>query len=130
MLIRAAAVEEIVTHARQAAPEECCGLLLARGGVVVEAVRARNVLASPTRYQVDPVDHFAALRRARAEGMQVAGAYHSHPAGPARPSATDVAEAHDPELLCVIVSLEGGGADVRAWRIIDGTAHVVQLETR
>lgn len=128
MRILAAVVDDMVTHAKQAAPHECCGLLLARGGVVVEAVRARNVQASPTRYLVDPVDHFAAIRRARAEGMHVAAAYHSHPAAPARPSATDVAEAHDPELLYVIVSLEGSGEDVQAWRIIEGRAHPVPME--
>ena len=97
----------IVAHARDELPNECCGLLLARDGVIVEAVRARNTLASPSAYLLHPEDHFAAIRRARREGLAVAGAYHSHPRSPAVPSPRDIAEAHDPDLLYVIVSPEG-----------------------
>ena len=38
------------------------------------------------RYEVAPEDHFAAVRAARADGLEVIGAYHSHPASPAEPS--------------------------------------------
>jgi [CysO sulfur-carrier protein]-S-L-cysteine hydrolase len=128
MRILAGAVAAMMAHARDEAPDECCGLLLARGDVIYEAVRARNARRSPTAYLVHPEDHFAAIRRARLEGTRVAGAYHSHPRSAARPSATDIAEAHDPELLYVIVSLQAGQEGFDAWRIRDGDVSEVELE--
>jgi proteasome lid subunit RPN8/RPN11 len=84
----------VLAHARAAAPEECCGLLLGQDAEVREIYPARNAHATPrTRYLIDPADHFAAMRRARAAGLEVIGAYHSHPASAAEPSDTDTAEA-------------------------------------
>lgn len=126
--IRAAARAAIVAHAVEAAPRECCGLLIGADGVVEEAARARNVRDGHTTYQVDPADHFAAIRRARSQGRAVVGAYHSHPRSPAVPSVTDLDEAHDPAFLHVIVSLaQPGGPDVRAYRLQAGRYGAVPL---
>lgn len=96
---------------------ECCGLLAARGGVIDQAIPARNLKASPVAYLIDPADHFSALKRVRTEGRDIIGAYHSHPRSPAVPSPTDLAEAHYAEFLYVIVSLAGDPPDVRAYRL-------------
>ena len=97
---------ECVAHARDEAPNECCGLLLGRDGEIVEIVRARNIADAPaTRFLIDPADHFAALRRARQTGLEVVGFYHSHPASPPEPSARDRAEFSYPDHLYAIVSL-------------------------
>ena len=95
----------MLDHARADAPNECCGFLLSAADTILEATPATNLTPSPTRYRVDPRDHFAVIRRARTEGLTVVGTYHSHPATPAVPSASDLAEATYPEYLCVIVSL-------------------------
>ena len=59
--------DAVVAHAREAAPDECCGLLLGRKDAIVEAIRARNIAADPaTRFVIDPADHFGAIRTARA----------------------------------------------------------------
>ena len=76
---------------------------------------------SPTRFLIDPKDHIAARRAARGRGLEVLGFYHSHPHSPAWPSPTDVAEAAYPEAVHLIVSLEGGGADARLFRIERGS---------
>ena len=89
-------------------PNECCGLLIGTADIVEDAVRARNVRRSPTRFQVEPADHFAAIRRARAAGCEVIGAYHSHPNGPSGPSETDRVRLTDPSMFHVIVSLAHG----------------------
>ncbi len=116
--IRRTARAALVAHARAAAPLECCGLLLAVNGVIEEAFAARNVRASATTFLVEPADHFAAIRKARAAGGAVIGAYHSHPRSPAQPSPTDRAEARDARWLHVIVSLaDPGHPDVRAYRL-------------
>src|SRR4051812_29357231 len=118
--IRTGVLDAMVAHAREDAPLECCGLLLMADGTIDACMRARNARASETAYLVDPRDHFAAIRRARREGLTIAGAYHSHPRSPAIPSRTDVEEASDPALLYVIVSLADARADVRAYRVLNG----------
>jgi proteasome lid subunit RPN8/RPN11 len=81
-------IDRLLGLARAAAPRECCGLLIGAGLRVTRAAAARNLAASPSRYEVAPEDHFAALRAARAEGLEVVGAYHSHPSGAPVPSPT------------------------------------------
>lgn len=120
--IRRSAREAIIAHARAQAPLECCGLLIGAAGAIEAAVPARNLRASETAFLIDPADHFAAIRRARAAGRAVVGAYHSHPRSPASPSPTDVEQALDPAMIHVIVSLaEPHAPDVRAYRIAGGT---------
>ena len=114
-------------HARAELPNECCGLLVGDADAIVRAVRARNQRASPTRYLVDPEDHFAAIRAARREGLAVVGAYHSHPSGPSVPSETDRAEAHDRSYMYVIVSLDGSG-DTRGFRFNGFGFDPIELE--
>jgi proteasome lid subunit RPN8/RPN11 len=117
-----AVCDSIIAHCRAALPDEGCGLLLGqRDGataVILAARPERNVLASPQRYEIDPVAVLAADRHARASGQQLLGAWHSHPGGPAAPSATDRAEAW-PDWCYVIVSLADPGApELRAWRLL------------
>ncbi len=109
-------IDVIVAHAREAAPAECCGVLIGRDGNVVDAVRTRNAADRPTRFLIDPADHFAAIRVARARQLEVVGYYHSHPHSPARPSDTDIAEATYPDHLSMIVSLASDPPDLRLYR--------------
>ncbi len=121
---------ECVAHAREASPDECCGLLLGRGGEIVEAVRARNVADDPaTRFLIDPADHFAALRTARERGLEVVGFYHSHPASPADPSERDRAEFSYAGHLYAIVSLRVEPAEVRLFRFEAGNFQRVSFVT-
>ena len=103
--IRQHVVDAMVAHARAEAPNECCGLLVGGHGTIGECVRTRNLKPGPTAYLIDPADHFDTIRRTREHGAEILGAYHSHPQSAALPSATDIAEAHSPEFLYVIVSL-------------------------
>ena len=122
MLIRRAAVEVLTGHACRELPNECCGLLIGTSELIEQSAPARNLRASPTRYLVDPVDHFSALRRARERGWEVVGAYHSHPGGVPVPSPTDVREAIYREFIYVIVSPGRGdtGAGEMAGFRLDG----------
>lgn len=99
----AAVAAAIAAHARRDRPYECCGLLLGSASVIADAVPARNLASPPeTRYLIDPLDHFAALRVARSRGLEVVGAYHSHLRSPAQPSPTDLAEAFGGFLFLII----------------------------
>ena len=127
MKIRQAIFDQIVAHALDDRPNECCGLLIGTADMIEDAVRARNVKRSATRFQVEPADHFAAIRRARSAGCEVIGAYHSHPNGPSCPSETDRARLTDPSMFHVIVSLAHGTRTVRAFRIADGNFTPLEL---
>ena len=126
--IRRAALDDIVTHARAEAPAECCGMLIGSGASIDDAVRAKNIAASPTRFLIDPKDHIDARRDARTRGLEVLGFYHSHPQSPAWPSESDIAEAAYPDAVYLIVSLAGGVADASLFRLERSAAVQVPLE--
>jgi proteasome lid subunit RPN8/RPN11 len=127
--IRRGIVDDLLAHASDEAPNECCGLLLGKVGLVERARRARNLHESPAHFLIDPADHFAAMREAHEAGSRVIGAYHSHPHSPPVPSETDVAEAIDTELLHIIVSPAAPGApgEARGFRILAGNFREVRL---
>ena len=130
MRIRQAVIEAMFDHARRDRPNECCGLLIGTSHAIERAEPARNLRSSPTRYLVDPADHCRALREARAAGRRVVGVYHSHPHGPARPSATDLREASYPEYVYLIVSpgIDGGDAQVVGFQPVDDAYTTIELE--
>ena len=110
----------IASHAREEAPLECCGLLAGKDDLIDEYIRTHNIRASEVAFQVDPADHFAAMKSLRTRGRAILGAYHSHPRTAAVPSPTDLAEAHSVDFVYVIVSLGGKLPDIRAYRLVDG----------
>jgi len=64
-----------------------------------------------------------------AEGLELIAIYHSHPDGPARPSATDVANAYYPDTVQLIISLaDRARPSVRTFTIIDGVVAEVEWE--
>jgi len=116
-----AALDAIVTHAREAAPAECCGLLLGTRSAIAEAAPAKNVADVPrSRFVIDPKDHIEGRRDARRRGLEVVGFYHSHPRSAAVPSAADRAEASYPGHLYLIVSLAVEPPDIGLFSL-DGT---------
>jgi proteasome lid subunit RPN8/RPN11 len=121
LVVPSAVLDRILGQARAEAPRECCGLLLGRPGVVEREYVARNLDNSETRFTVDPADHFAAMREARAAGLAVIGAYHSHPTRQAVPSETDRREAADHDFVHLIVGLDTTEAfEVRAFWCANG----------
>ena len=79
---------------RRELPRECVGAL--GGWVRGEQVQAHalypllNVAADPEReYLADPGDLLRVVRAMQREGLDLVALYHSHPYGPAAPSASD-----------------------------------------
>ena len=116
MILPRAVRDDLVAHARETAPAECCGLLIGTATEIVAAVRAANLADNPARFLIDPKDHIRARREARAVGLDVVGFYHSHPHSDARPSPTDLAEASYENYLYLIVALTEAAAEVRLYR--------------
>ena len=99
-------IEAMLQAARASSPEECCGLIVGTPeGEVTRLVPAGNVHEQPRRFfTLDPRTQFAVLRELRGHaGKILLGHYHSHPRGPAEPSARDLAEAHDPDLIWLLI---------------------------
>jgi desampylase len=128
--IRRSVIDDVIAHARAAAPAECCGMLLGEGAAIVDSLRAANIAEDPTRrFVVDPGDHIASRRKARERGLAIVGFYHSHPRSPAAPSATDVAEAGYDDLFHLIVSLAADPAVAQLFRLEGGNIRSVPLVT-
>ena len=121
MKISRALIDEMVAHAREDLPNECCGMIGGRDGEATEVVRVENSAASPLRYEMDPQGQFDALKRIEADGGELLGIYHSHTKSAAYPSQTDVNQAVAwPEQVYVIVSLADEAApDVKAYLLQD-----------
>lgn len=113
--------DEIIAHAKEEAPIECCGILAGTDGRIMKLYRARNAENSPYRYSVDSRDLLAIWRDADANGWEFVGIYHSHTASPAYPSPTDVRLAAYPDAIYLLVSLADPSNPVlRAFHIRDG----------
>lgn len=111
--------DAIRRHGVETYPDECCGALIGRDGVV----SATHALPNTTeegprrRFRVRPQDYMAAERQATASNAELLGFYHSHPDHPARPSQYDLDHAW-PVFSYVIVSVRSGVAeDMTSWRL-------------
>ena len=121
--------DEIIAHAREDAPNECCGIIAGNDGSATQLYRALNAEASPYRYNVDPKDLLRIYRDIDGNGWDVLAIYHSHTHTEAYPSPTDVKLAAWPEAYYVIVSLEDDANPVlRAFRIEDGQVTEEELQ--
>ncbi|HEX8066077.1 MAG TPA: M67 family metallopeptidase [Thermoleophilaceae bacterium] len=125
MRISRADWDELVAHAREDAPNECCGYARVEDGRLAEVFRSSNRRASPYGYELDATSLLAA-NALDDDGFGVA-VYHSHPRSPAEPSQTDVNLAHYPHWTYLIVSL-AGEPEVRGWRIADGRVEEEPIE--
>src|SRR6266404_3991211 len=110
---------EMVDHARQAAPHECCGLIGGNDARTQTVYPLRNVATNPfVTYEAAPEDLFAAQRAMRDRGEQLLAIYHSHPrSNDPQPSETDVRLAYYPSAVYFIVGLGNEEPCLRAFRI-------------
>src|SRR3954462_3009714 len=120
MRIAQALIDEIVAHAIEDAPNECCGMIASRDGEAVAVHRARNAAASPLRYEIEGMEQYRIQTAIEDAGQELGAIYHSHTRSAPEPSQTDINLAFYPDALYVIVGVAGDDAHVRSWRIVDG----------
>ena len=107
-----------MAHAREEAPNECCGMIAARDGDAVRVYRARNAAASPLRYELDPREQYRIQMEIEEQGLELGAIYHSHTRTEPYPSQTDVTFAEAwPGTPWIIVGLAGDEPVVRTFRI-------------
>jgi [CysO sulfur-carrier protein]-S-L-cysteine hydrolase len=120
--------EEMIAHAREEAPNECCGMVASNDAHAVAVYRAVNAEASPLRFRIDPEEQLELHNQIEDAGLRLGAIYHSHTRTEPRPSQTDINFAKLwPGVLWIIVGLDGGEADVRTWRIDDGKVSDAKL---
>lgn len=119
----------MVAHAREQAPNECCGMIGGRDGEATTLYRSVNAEASPLRYSLDASDQFRIMEAMERDGEELLAIYHSHTASAAYPSQTDVNLAAYPDAVYVIVSLQDSDRpDVRGYWIRDEQIDDTELE--
>lgn len=104
-------------HVSAVMPEEGCGLLAGRNGIVKTVIPITNVLHSPVRYNMHPKELIQAFYDFDAQGIDLVATFHSHPAGPTHPSETDLREYAYPEALMLIWAPEGSNWYLNGFKI-------------
>ena len=138
-------VDEMLAHARELHPFECCGLLAGKDGRILAHYPITNTIARDQRaihvfqdanvkrldelsattraevaYFMDPKELLAAFKDIRQRDLELSVIYHSHTRSPAYPSQTDIGLAYYPETAYLIISLENKARpDLRAFWISD-----------
>ncbi len=136
MDISAELIDQIVAHAREEAPNECCGIvgvLPGRDGAQPRAVRvfrAENIHKSPKRFEIDGKAVLAAMRELEDSSLEIGSIYHSHTHTAPYPSQTDINFAANwPGVEWVIVGLSDPSApEIRSYLIEEGVVREVALE--
>jgi [CysO sulfur-carrier protein]-S-L-cysteine hydrolase len=133
VLIARALLDELIAHAREDAPNECCGVVAVTPGDPVSATRihrALNTAASPLRFEVDGLELLHTIEAIEADGSELGAIYHSHTRSAPYPSQTDINFAANwPGVEWIIVGLAGGeDPEVRSYLIDDGKVQAVSVE--
>jgi [CysO sulfur-carrier protein]-S-L-cysteine hydrolase len=137
MKISRALLAELVAHAREEAPNECCGVVAVEqarspdGTVNAARVhRAINTAASPLKFEVDGKELLGLIDAIERDGHELGAIYHSHTRTAPYPSQTDINfAAHWPGVEWIIVGLVGSQeAEVCSYLIEDGRVREAALE--
>lgn len=118
LVLRREVVGAIAAHATAELPNEACGLVSGRDRIGARFHPARNALASPYRFDVEPADLVRIILGIEGAGDELVAIVHSHPATAPVPSATDRREARYavPQLIVAVQPFE-----LRAW-LVEGTS--------
>jgi proteasome lid subunit RPN8/RPN11 len=96
MAIAQPLLEQIVAHALQDAPDECCGVVAVGPGAPRQAVsvhRAANAAdpnLRPLRFEIDGLEVLRLIEQIESEGLELGAIYHSHTRTAPYPSQTDI----------------------------------------
>lgn len=127
MTLRKQHWHEMLDHVAKQVPLESCGLLAGKNDRVEKVILVRNQAQSPMRFVMDPYEQIRAFDWIEANGLDLLGIFHSHPAGPEMVSATDIADAAY-EVIQLIWSRNEGRWQVRGFWIENGQATEVSLQ--
>ena len=128
-------LEQILVHAQEEAPNECCGVVATvptADGQPAQAMRvraARNIHASPKRFEIDGKDVMRAINEFDEAGWDIGAIYHSHTHTAPYPSQTDINFAASwPGVEWIIVGLgDPQRPEIRSYLIEEGSVREVEI---
>lgn len=122
LIISQTARDQMLNHAEDTYPLECCGFFLGEESderMVTKVLPVGNAKEGDQRrrFEIAPGDYRDAERFAEKHGLDLLGVYHSHPDHPAVPSEHDRSVAL-PFFSYIIISVqEGKAAAMRSWQL-------------
>lgn len=124
-----AVYDEMVAHALEERPFECCGLLAGTSAEATAVYRCQNAADfNGVRYEIAPRDILRITREIDDADLELLAIYHSHPYTRAYPSATDVSIAGWPVFYILVSLVDFRQPVVKAYTIEDGTVTEVPVE--
>ena len=129
MILPQTIVDELIAHAKNENPNECCGIVAGKNEKAIRIYRMTNREKSPFRYRMDSKEQFEVQREIDKQDLEILSYYHSHTHTEARPSATDIRmalwtdtnEAIWPEVSYILISLQSlDHPEIKNFRILDG----------
>ena len=113
--------EEMVQHAREQSPRECCGMLAGKNAVITKLFKIKNIAQRMDEYELDPLEQVNAFEEIDRLSLKLLGVYHSHPNHPCYPSGLDIRQAFYPGTLFFIISLEDTTFQLKAFTMCEGS---------
>jgi proteasome lid subunit RPN8/RPN11 len=128
LVFQAGQRETMLAHVAGCAPEEACGMLAGKGGVVTGIFPVTNILHSQTRFEMEPREQVAVLNLLEESHLELLGIYHSHPLGPVFPSETDIGSFAYPGVTYLIWSYERGTWNAHSYHIAEGAYSEIRMD--
>lgn len=123
--------EDMIAHAKEDFPLECCGILGGKDkdNEITNSYRIKNIDESKVTYLMDPKEQIKVFKDMRTNLIELKAIYHSHPNHPAYPSQTDVRLAYYPEAVYIIISInDNKEIEMHGFRILEGNITEADLE--
>ena len=114
-------LDQVLAHARRDHPDEACGVIAGRDGVVTRVFEMSNADRSPTGFTFDSAEWLQVYRAVDDADEDLLAVYHSHTMTEAYPSRTDVLWSRTTEFQhWLLVSTRSDEDEVRSFVITDG----------
>ncbi len=140
VVVESSAWSEILDHARNEYPDECCGFLVGSdrnsrppaGRSVLRTIPARNRSSSTRsrRYLITSEDLLRVEQTLDGTDQAVVGFYHSHPDHPARPSEYDRDHAWPWYTYVVLAVRAGAPGDAGAFELDENSGEFRRVRWR
>ena len=128
LTIPQAIYDDMITHAKSELPNESCGYLAGKEGIISTFYPMTNIDASPEHFSFDPKEQFNVVKEARNKGIELLSVYHSHPETPARLSEEDIRLFNDPNPVYIIVSLKEKTPEINGFTVNKPTENEIEIE--
>ncbi len=124
--IEKSVIEHIKSVALNELPNEACGYLAGKEGVITKCYQLSNIDQSPEHFSFDPEEQFNTVKSTRLNDLEIIANFHSHPETPARPSVEDIRLAFDPNIFYGIISLAEPEEVLKFFSIVKGEVKPIE----